>query len=292
MADDFFSSVFQASRPFSIPQGETLREIFSSLVNHKIVVETKPAKLAICRHCGTEKPIYRSPGRHTYIICDDDDIEIPSEDLRRWRIDINALQAFLRDALELSDLLVYSPEHEISYLGRRSSPNGGFPIWLMISRADPSRLLVAQHFLKTRSPAERGVVICDHPLGLSTLWSRDSKPVLLDEILNVNAGDILLNSALLMSSAPETKLSKSSPGRPMKSAISPNDLFLERIRSGEASQTSCNAEAKAIAAFEEEQVGNGNARKWTTIRNQIGSDYSDWKSSNFSTSWRPSQNSK
>ena len=106
MADDFFSSVFQASRPFSIPQGETLRETFSSLVNHKIVVETKPAKLAVCRHCGTEKPIHRGPGRYTYIICDDGDIEIPSEDLRRWRIDIIALKAFLRDALELSERLV------------------------------------------------------------------------------------------------------------------------------------------------------------------------------------------
>lgn len=281
MTAGFLSFAVKAGSAFAKPEDDEERKLFERLQDCEVIRETRPFKDAICPICGRQKPLHRGAFGSGLIRCDEGDIPVDFETLRRWYLDRSRLVYWLREMLSLDERKQELISGTLWLLGRHPGTHGGYPLWLFLSEGQSEKLIAAYQMLSRRAPQEQGVLIVDHAMALGSNWPNKSTPVLIDDLTTLDRGILSANKAVLHSAAPEGRKPPKPKGRHSLNASDPLKVFLDRVKSGEAIQVSCKEESEAIAAWEVTQFGQKDARKWTSIRNDIGSTYAAWKKAGF-----------
>lgn len=278
LADAFESD---ASHEWPVEAGA--RGWIEACINAGLIREVSSEMVAYCPDCVTYHPVRRCGDGKLFAKCGAGRRCVDPEQMRRWKADPAGLKQYLTGALDIE-----SPSRELLtgalwVLGQAPGPGGEFPVWLLIGASYPVQRQSALVALNQHSPAAPGVIVSSSSHALATHWPRNSRAVLLQDLLEVDGGDVTLQRGLVFDAAPATKRERRGPGAPSKNDTDDVETFLKRVRSGLAKKTSANDEAQSIANWQKDKFGETGARKWTVIRNNISPTWQRWKKAGFPT---------
>lgn len=248
-----------------------------------LITELPTSTYAICPHCYEQLAVSGTSTSGFYIECEDGKISVPRQILRRWSAAPLKLIEYVRSTFKLTESVEGRVPQKLWYVGRMPGKGSGFPIWFLKGADCPHIRSECGDTLQKRSPGERGVVITTSRQALFETWPKNTKTVLLEDLLQMKKGELTLSSEPIWSHAPPKKQPKKKRGAPSKNHLEPLTIFNDRIIAGSAIDNVTD-EAKAIANYEAAIVGEHMARKWQTIRNTISGPHRDWKFANNSCS--------
>jgi hypothetical protein len=209
-------------------------------------------------------------------------VRLGTRELARWSASRSGFVSWLREKLVLSGATEWKASNVLCYLGDYGEGYHSFPVWLLCGLDRPGALLEASSALARRSPAETGVILASLPNALSNSWPRDSKAILLTELLQIEHGQLTLDLRLLLAQAPTSRRQGEIRGRPSKAAEAVLAIFAQRVRAGEAAPTGLKAEACAIWGALRSRYAEKDCPAVGTIENRIRQPYRAWTNSGFS----------
>ncbi|MEQ3744985.1 MAG: hypothetical protein ABNH53_01950 [Henriciella sp.] len=251
-------------------------------VTRKLCRQIRGAQSIFCEDCNVSHKAWILPSGDYEVVCEAGVRVFPKHELERWKLKQDELIELLRNNLPLSGDEDVRCADTFWYLGDYTFRHATTPVWLARKSGCPETLAKTIQSLRSRSPAQAGVIIVSSSISEKLLWPRDSKAVRLKDLLVVSNYHVSIDRHLVNTAMPANSHTLQQVGRPTKSEVDYAAEFVKRAQSGSASRKGVGNEALALREEILNRYGADFTCASSTIESKIRAHYKAWKDARYS----------